>query len=245
MIIKFIYALALLLPPFMQVKLRYYFGREKQRELKSLKKVLSKGDVVIDVGAHRGIYTYYVQKIVGNSGLVYSIEPQIFYFNYLRSAFRKSRNINIINAAALDRITTTSMFIPVHNVQLATGGASLKKVSAINNRFVVKTMMIDDLNLVKCNLIKIDVEGSELSIIRGALSTLDKYRPILLIELDYGLAGSELMQTVQILRNYKYKPYLIHKNRFHALAYSDFGSPKINRKFGYDAKNFFFIHNKN
>jgi len=245
MIIKVVYALALHLPPFIQVKLRYYFGRNKEKELKLLRKILSKGDIVIDVGAHRGIYTYHLKKIVGNLGLVYSIEPQIFYFNYLRSAFRKSRNVNIINAAAFDRITTMPIFIPVHNGQLATGGASLKKMSAINNKTVVKTMKIDNLNLVKCNLIKIDVEGSELAVIRGALNTLDKCRPILLIELDYGLAGSELMQTVQILKKYRYKAYLIHKNKFHRLAYRDFGSPIINRKFGYDTKNFFFIYDKN
>ena len=92
---------------------------------------------------------------------------------------------------------------------------------------------------------KIDVEGSELAVVRGALNTLDKHRPILLIELDHGLAGSEILKTVQILKKYKYKAYVINKNEFRVLAYKDFGSPKINRQFGYDTKNFFFMYDEN
>jgi FkbM family methyltransferase len=153
--IKFIYAVALHLPPCIQVKLRCYFGRRKERELKILRKIIDKGDVVVDVGAHRGTYTYHLQKIVGNLGKVYSVEPQVFYFKYLRSAFKKSRNVEVINAAAFNRITSIPIFIPVHNGQLATGGASLEKRSAVNKVATVKTITIDSLNLFKCKLIKL------------------------------------------------------------------------------------------
>lgn len=210
-------------------------------ELLVLKKIINRGDIAIDVGAHHGIYTNQLKKLVGHEGFVYGIEPQYELYQYLNAAYKKSKNIILINAAAHNSNSTKQLFTPIHNGSLATGGASLKKQSRQNSVTSVNTITIDSLNLNRCNFIKIDVEGGELNVLEGSLSTIRKFHPILLIEIDINLSGKDLTQTLSILKSFKYKPYLIEKNELESVDYDEFKSINVNRKYGRHTLNFFLI----
>ncbi len=239
--IESLYKLASFLPKSTQVKLRQYFGRNKEVELKILKKMISKGGLAVDVGAHHGVYTNQLKKLVGKLGTVYSLEPQPALYKYLTSAFKNQENIIILNAAAHNINSTQQLFTPIHNGSLATGGASLKKQNVQNSVQVVNTITIDSLNLNRCNFIKIDVEGGELSVLEGSLGTIKDFHPILLIELDFLYSGKDLPKTIRLLRSFEYKPYLVENNKFVSLHYDEFNSIDVNRKYGRHTLNFFFF----
>lgn len=236
-----LYKLAAFLPEAIQVKLRKYFGRDKEVELLVLKKIISKGDLAVDVGAHHGIYTNQLKKLVGKSGKIYSLEPQPTLYKYLTSAFKNYENIIVLNAAAHNVNSTQQLFTPIHNGSLATGGASLKKQNVQNSVQVVNTITIDSLNLDRCNFIKIDVEGGELSVLEGSLSTIKNFHPILLIELDFMYSGTDLPKTIRLLQSFKYKPYVVENNELISLHYDEFKSINVNRKYGRHTLNFFFV----
>lgn len=236
-----LYKLAAFLPKTIQVKLRQYFGRNKEIELLVLKKIISKGGLAVDVGAHHGVYTNQLKKLVGKLGTIYSLEPQPALYKYLTSAFKNHKNIIILNVAAHNVNSTHQLFTPIHNGSYATGGASLKKQNAQNSVQVVNTITIDSLNLNRCNFIKIDVEGGELSVLQGSLSTIKDFHPILLIELDFMYSGKDLPKTIRLLRSFEYKPYLVENNEFVSLHYDEFKSINVNRKYGRHTLNFFFI----
>lgn len=239
--IKIFYKYSHLLPPLIQVVLRNFLGRNKERELSVLKRIIKKGDVAVDVGAHLGIYTYKLRKLVGKNGTVIGLEPQFELSRYLSSAFNIFRNVSIINSAAHKINSTKVLYTPIHNGSIATGGASLKKRSINNEITSITTIKIDSLNLARCSFIKIDVEGGELSVLEGSLKTLSKFHPALLIEIDFTLSGKNVASTVNLLKRLKYQPFVIERNAFISLDYKEFKTIAVNRKFGRDTLNFFFI----
>ena len=239
--IKIFYKYSHLLPPLIQVVLRNFLGRNKERELSVLKRIIKKGDVAVDVGAHLGIYTYKLRKLVGKNGTVIGLEPQFDLSRYLSLAFHIFRNVSIINSAAHKVNSTKVLYTPKHNGSIATGGASLKKRSINNEITKITTIKIDSLNLARCNFIKIDVEGGELSVLEGSLKTLSKFHPALLIEIDFTLSGKNVASTVNLLKRLKYQPFVIERNAFISLDYKEFKTIAVNRKFGRDTLNFFFI----
>jgi len=240
-VIKIFYKYSHLLPPLIQVVLRNFFGRNKERELSVLKSIIKKGDVAVDVGAHLGIYTYKLRKLVGKNGTVIGFEPQFELFHYLSLAFKVFKNVSIINSAAHNVNSTKFLYTPIHNSSKATGGASLKKRSINNEITKITTIKIDSLNLARCSFIKIDVEGGELSVLEGSLKTLSIFHPALLIEIDFTLSGKNVAGTVNLLKRLKYQPFVIERNAFISLDYKEFKTIAVNRKFGRDTLNFFFI----
>ena len=60
-------------------------------------------------------------------------------------------------------------------------------------------MTIDSLELPRCNLLKADVEGMELSVIRGAAQTIAKFRPVLYVENDRAERSPALIEYLQSL----------------------------------------------
>jgi len=227
--------------PELQVKLRNYLGRSKEEELKFLKYFIKSGDTVLDIGAHRGTYTYKLIKIIGSGGYLYVFEPQIELVNYLKEAFRKYTNINYFNSIVGKDDVPSLLHIPIHNNQLSTGGASTKVQSSLNQTRKIQSLTIDSLNLAKCDFIKIDVEGSELSVIEGAKRTLLRFKPIILIEIDYHLCGSDMIKLIKLFISMKYQPSVLIDKKLVPLSFSQFNSPDINRIGGKHTLNFFLI----
>ena len=65
-------------------------------EIKYLRKNLKKGDIAVDIGAHKGGYMYWMLKRVGYQGKVYAFEPQPILFNYLQNLKFKSLKENLV-----------------------------------------------------------------------------------------------------------------------------------------------------
>jgi len=63
---------------------RKYSRRVDPFKIKLMMEILQPGDVVVDVGSHKGAYIYWMQKAVTKEGKVFSFEPQIALFRYLK-----------------------------------------------------------------------------------------------------------------------------------------------------------------
>ncbi|MES4787568.1 MAG: hypothetical protein C4294_19235 [Nitrospiraceae bacterium] len=152
-----------------------YFEQDTWKKIKSLVKP---GDVCIDVGAHIGVYTIPLARIVGSDGLVVAVEPsplkQVLSLNI---RLNKLQNVVIIGKAAYSERKLLNLYFN----PLKTGISSLNKnwmeeSSAISLR--VEAIPLDELwteigYRPKCvKLLKVDVEGAEVEVLRGARNTL-------------------------------------------------------------------------
>jgi len=176
---------------------RYRLRTEKQ-ELAYVRSRRLIGRTVVDVGAHRGIYSYWLREAVGPSGRVVAFEPQpemIAELKKLKHSFR-ARNIDIIESGLTDTPGTATL----RRVGMHTGGASLEPAKsghadADESTFEVPVTTLDTffaertsnpsaqpLPLGPVALIKCDVEGHEQAVFRGAERLLREDRPALLFE---------------------------------------------------------------
>ena len=93
---------------------RYRLVVEKH-EIQFMLNHLKLGYTAIDIGAHKGAYTYWMSKYVGNEGRVFSFEPQPVLYNQLVSLIKHSNNKNInLEASALSSTPIIALLSPTH-----------------------------------------------------------------------------------------------------------------------------------
>jgi FkbM family methyltransferase len=137
------------------------------------------GDIVIDVGAAFGFYTILASKRVGQRGRVVAIEPQPDSFEMLKKNIKLNKLTNIVtlNYAVSSRKTTLKLYSSYSTIQERDGQSlqSYIEVSADNLDNLLRQLDIDEVNWVK-----VDVEGAELEVLKGAVGILSRSRDIAL-----------------------------------------------------------------
>lgn len=175
----------------------------------------SEGDVVIDVGANIGEYTLIAAKLVGARGEVIAIEPHPESYSLLRKNIEINRldNVVALQVALSDKDHQEIKLIEpeVMGVRYPVW-ASIMNTEKVGRYFFVKTVTLDTLvnklRLKRVNLLKIDVEGAEVLVLRGAVNTLKRLKPKICIETH----GSQNRKSVlNMLKRYNYK--LINRRR--------------------------------
>jgi FkbM family methyltransferase len=171
---------------------------------------------VIDVGANAGVYTFSAATRVGAGGKVIAIEPFPACVSYLKETCRVNQFdwVKVYGAAASDR---------TGRVRLSIQGASeLNEVIAedveVNpeQSVEVSCLTLDDLidaeHLTTVNFLKLDAEGHEINVLRGAQRLLADFSPVILYENIAGSQGSNV-EVAQFLVEHGYRlnvyqPYL-------------------------------------
>ena len=152
----------------------YYFGEYESGTLSVFKKFLCKHDIVLDVGAHIGFISLIIANFVGENGLVYAVEPHPKTYRILEENIRinKFKNIHPMNIALGSKVSKAKIY---ENYNINRGSASLicpENVDNRESRWQTKVTTIDTLiekRKIKIpKLIKIDVEGFELEVLKGA-----------------------------------------------------------------------------
>lgn len=163
-----------------------------QNHIDILNKLLTKikEPVVLDIGSNLGFFSFGMSKDIDKC-LVYSFEPQRIISNMLAGsvALNCKENIIVKNCAVGDYIGKIK--IPKYNYSLRSSFGSVSTSLVENHENIgqqtrifeeVDIITVDSLNLPKINLIKIDVEGMEMSVLSGAHNTIVKHKPILFVE---------------------------------------------------------------
>ena len=159
------------------------YGEYSTVETTAFDQLVDAGAVVIDAGANIGVHTLFLARKVGPNGRVLAFEPQRLMFQTLcgNLALNSITNTYCWNMAlgAAPGETTAPMLDPTQPDNF--GGVSLE--GEIPGEPVSVTT-IDAFELPRCDFIKIDVEGMEEDVLRGAEHTIRKHKPILYLECD-------------------------------------------------------------
>jgi FkbM family methyltransferase len=142
--------------------------------------------VAIDVGANLGFITTLLSRMVGQRGTVYSFEPSPTTFRKLEAVINENglKNVQAFNAGCGEQsqslelyCTGTSGHSSLHRPADASG------VRAVENVEIVQLDEFLASRLSRVDLLKIDTEGHEGSVIAGARELLRRFRPVVYLEL--------------------------------------------------------------
>jgi FkbM family methyltransferase len=186
-------------------------GKFETAELAFLNRFLRPGMTVLDLGAHHGFYTLLASKRVGNTGNVFSFEPSPRERKALRLHLRLNRckNVVIQEMALGDQNTDSALYVVE---DWAAGCNSLRPpdVAAKTSPVPVHVVRLDDWlaehKIDRVDFIKLDVEGAELTILKGAQGLLNcGPRPVILAEvqdvrtLPWGYRARKIVTTLEEL----------------------------------------------
>lgn len=182
-------------------------------------KYVSEGFTVLDIGANIGIHTLFLAKIVGDSGKVIAFEPIKRIYEQLKKsiAINDFQNIVLNNYALGDRQTNAKINILKENM----GGSSIynNKDTKFDSEENIMIKVLDNLNLPRIDFIKMDVEGYEWNVIKGAKNLLERDRPNIVFEYNpISYDEEEKGSSLEFLRYLK------------SLGYKLFDVSEINRE---------------
>lgn len=193
------------------------FRARDEPDLQIVRYLLRTGDVAVDVGANIGVYTRHMAEVIGRSGRVVAIEPLDANFSILRFIARRH---NWSNVLPLKIACSDVPGIGVMDVPLKDGGLQDRYraylVEAVPGTpqvgEAVRMVRLDDVVrrlAVEPTLVKIDVEGHEMAVLRGALLTIRRHRPALLVEAHGCPAsvGSDAYRVHALLRDEGYRSF--------------------------------------
>jgi FkbM family methyltransferase len=168
-------------------------------EILGLDAVIRPGDVCLDVGAEYGIYSHVLARLTGLNGTVHSIEPLPGAFRVLTAGLTAVGCGNVrCHQVALGEQTGHGTLsvprrrgLPVHGRAFLTTGADEQgsNTEFTSSRGVTADVLtLDELcareGIDRVDFIKADVEGAELSVLRGGEITITGHCPTLLLEIE-------------------------------------------------------------
>ena len=162
------------------------YGEFSPGEADLFRQVIRPGDIVVEAGANVGAHTLHLARLVGSGGRILAFEPQRLCFQALCAtmALNSIPHAYCHHLALGDR--RGAVLVPQldphrsHNF----GGLSLARPGRPEASEPVAVAPLDDFRPSRCRLIKVDVEGMELEVLRGADATIRSCRPVLYVEND-------------------------------------------------------------
>ena len=175
----------------------HYRLRVEKQEIAWLRECLAPGHVALDVGAHKGAFTYWMGRIVGAWGAVFAFEPQPELAERLAANVRRAgwSHVHVENVGLSSRTGELILTVPSSR---PSPGATLEARGAVEaswQSYSVRVATLDEyFGLTRgygarwparpIQFIKCDVEGHELEVLRGAECLLRRYHPHLLLECE-------------------------------------------------------------
>lgn len=178
-----------------------YYGEFSEHEVRLFEALVHPGDTVFDVGANIGAFTLPLARMVGMEGSVVAVEPERmnYYTLCANVALNNFSHVLCLNCCASDE--EGSMLVPdlERNREQNFGGLELGEIKEDANGHRVAVITLDGLNsgCRSLGLIKIDVEGMEERVLRGAVNTIRKYRPFLYVENDRQEKSQSLVKYIK------------------------------------------------
>lgn len=200
-------------------RLEVRFLGKGEPELMLLPRLLDGNQVALDIGANIGDYLTVLARY---SKRAIAFEPHPVCFAYLKAV--SIANCTLLNLALSDRSGSAILKVPVEDGEvtgLATIQASNISFAATATRvqsYEVATARLDDVTGVQLmageqiGFIKIDVEGHELAVLLGAAATIDRHRPIVLLETEYR-HGAPIDAIFGLFNARRYVAKLLHSGR--------------------------------
>jgi FkbM family methyltransferase len=199
---------------------------------------LKPGDTAVDVGCHKGGYMYWMQRRVGERGRIFAFEPQPKLFAYLRGVQQQFgfKNVQLEHKG----LSSASGVMELHVPASASGtspGATLNRLAetdgAALTRCQVEVTTLDDYfhaRNIRPALLKIDVEGHELEVLKGGRQLLTACKPRILMECENRhMQEGSVEDVFDFLRRLGYDGHFIERGRLRPLQEFD---PHVHQRSG-------------
>lgn len=203
------------------------YGEYSEGEVVVFKKLLRPGHIVIDVGANIGAFTVPMAKIVGPTGSVIAFEAAPVNVDLLL------KNVFQNNVGKLDSsnggVTVIPMAASDHNGNIKVSNQdalhAYTRPDINQGEIKIPCTTIDSLNLLECQLIKIDVDRHEMQVLNGAVETIKRCRPFIYIENENQDQSEALIARLIELgyRLYWHRPYHWNPGNFNGEKRNVFG----------------------
>ncbi len=156
-------------------------------------RIISKGDVIFECGAHHGCSTILLSKWVGPAGRIVTFEPEPSNFSTLQRNVELNHLANVSARRAAVGAEDGELRFDVAGSSIATNGKGV----------AVPVVRLDDFADLNPTILKVDVEGFELDVLRGAKRILER-RPKLHLEIHtdlldrYGASVDAILELIHI-----------------------------------------------
>lgn len=209
-------------PPFA----RPYFARKlwihlrkAEPELRYLPHLIKPGTVGLDIGANKGMYA----GLMAKKGMhVHAFEPIPTLAKRLKNAL--PRSVTVHQIALSNENGTANLMLPERTDQRdGFVYASLRTDIEKNTGFTipVKTRTLDSYEFKNLSLIKIDVEGFELTVLQGARQTIANNKPILILELEERHTNRKIMDLIAEVESYGYQTFFLQNDTLTPISQFD------------------------
>lgn len=195
----------------------FWYGSYSREILLVLDRILRPGMRVLDVGANIGEVALYAAKRVAPGGSVICFEPMSPLAAVLRENIRRNAatNVEVVPKAVAEQAGQAVLYAPGERFHDGSAHAGLATLYGKGERAVpagsieVTTLdrFVEEAKLDRVDLIKIDVEGAELPVLRGAAGVLASHHPWLIIEVQRetsAAAGYDQSEILTVLAGQGY-----------------------------------------
>ena len=211
-----------------------------EEDMEVLPELCDTAKTSIDVGAKVGMYTY---RLLKYSGKVIAFEPIPELFSLLTKVFANNQNARIINEALSHAPGRAKIRTPIYRMGFPKYGQATieaeNKLSFPNvqevKEYDIKMQTLDTYRDETIGFIKIDVEGHELSVLRGGKKLLEQQKPTVLVEIQDILVKDGIRKVTEFMANLGYEGCFLSGHKFrkvNGFSFDDYP----------DVKNFIFIH---
>jgi FkbM family methyltransferase len=188
---------------------------EAEPELHVLRPLVTSPGTSVDIGASEGVYSY---VLAGLSRRVHAFEPTPEFYRRLLAAVPD--NVTVHNATLSHRSGVAILRLP-----LDSGLATIEAANLLDpgdtgpiRTMAVEPRTLDSFGLADVRLIKIDVEGHEAAVIRGASQTIAAHRPVLIVEIEERHKPGGLGEVQQLLAEQGYRAWFLDAGRLRPIA---------------------------
>lgn len=168
----------------------YYFKVWEQHLLDVIDKHVVEGSVAIDAGANFGSISVPISKKLGDAGKLYSFEMSKVMADRLKRNLQQNKcsNVEVINAALSETVGESVYFNePEFSEKINFGDIRINKE---NNGSQVETVTIDSLDITDTvSFIKVDCQGYDLKVMKGARNTIQKHKPVVVFEWEVDMSA--------------------------------------------------------
>ena len=220
----------------------------ERQEILFMLKHLKPGQNAVDIGAHKGAYTYWMSKYAGANGNVFAFEPQSKLFNQLNKTLddSKTNNVHVELLALSSNKGEKTLLIPgkktspsasIHNKSLDDGQSA---------KINVKTTTLDDYfcgkNQIPVHFLKCDVEGHELEVLMSGQKLLKMYHPVIIVESEARHCGKDnVIALFDLIKNNGYNGFFYNGESLISIDKFDIEKYQLNIYKKIYVNNFFFL----
>ena len=153
--------------PLYNISYSKFKNKNDKAEIDVLKSIIKPGDNILDIGSNIGFYAKILSAFTGSKGMVYCFEPDQLNFKHLKNNTKGISNIVLFNNAVSDKeqilkVYKSKLLNVDHRTYPVNNYDSVDEITAVSIDELIQTKKIKNINVIK-----IDIQGYELTAFKG------------------------------------------------------------------------------